>query len=284
MSRRRQLGASLLLGGVKGDVLGGQRGEACALRGDLTAPQEDLQRAQLGDEIAVPAGGLGLALQRPQLTAHFAKQVLNAQQAGLGGIESSLGALLAAPELQHSGSLFDDRPAFFGSGIQHRIDLALAHDHVLLPTDAGVAEQLLHVEKPAGDAVDRVLAVAGAEQDARHGDLGELDRQQSGGVVDGQGDLGPTQRRALGGAGEDDVVHLLAAHGAGCLRSEHPGDGVDDVGLAGPVGPDHHRDPRFELEGGGVGERLESFEGQRLQEHGARDPSRSTSPTPKNPV
>ena len=28
-----------------------------------------------------------------------------------------------------------------------------------------------------------------------------------------QADLGPAERRALGGAGEDDVVHLLAAHG-----------------------------------------------------------------------
>ena len=87
--------------------------------------------------------------------------------------------------------------------------------------------------------------------------------------------LGATERRPLGRAGEDDVVHLLAAHRTGGLGAQHPGDRVDHVGLARPVGSDHHRDPRLQLEGGRVGERLESFEGQRLQEHGARDHSRA---------
>ena len=54
-------------------------------------------------------------------------------------------------------------------------------------------------------------------------------------VVDREADLGPAQRRALGGAGEDDVVHLLRAHRRRGLGAEHPADGVDDVGLAGAV-------------------------------------------------
>ena len=56
---------------------------------------------------------------------------------------------LRRAELQHAGGLFDDRPALLRSGVEHRVDLALAHDHVLLSTDTGVAEQLLHVEQPA---------------------------------------------------------------------------------------------------------------------------------------
>ena len=59
----------------------------------------------------------------------------------------------------------------------------------------------------------------------------------------------------------------------GALRSEHPRDRVDHVRLARPVRPDDDRDTRLQLEGGGVGERLESFEGERLQEHSASDPS-----------
>ena len=275
-----QLGAQLLLRGMERQVLARERGEAGSQRGDLPAAQEDLQRAQLGDEVAVPAGGIGLAFERSQLAANLAQQILHTQQAGLGGVEAAFGSLLAAPELQDSGSLFDDRPPLLRPSIQHRVDLALADDHVLLPADTCIAEQFLHVEQPARDTVDRVFALAGAEQDSRHGDLGELDRQQPGRVVDGQRDLGPAERRPLRRAGEDDVVHLLAAHRAGCLRAEHPGDGVDHVGLAGAVGPDHHRDPRLELEGGCVGERLESFEGQRLQEHGSHDPSRPGSDPP----
>ena len=59
----------------------------------------------------------------------------------------------------------------------------------------------------------------------------------------------------------------------GRLGAEHPADGVDDVGLAAAVGPDHDRDPRLELERGRVGEGLEALEGERLQEHGRVDPS-----------
>ena len=40
---------------------------------------------------------------------------------------------------------------------------------------------------------------------------------------------------AAGGAGEDDVLHLAAAQRLGALLADHPGEGVDDVGLAGAV-------------------------------------------------
>ena len=154
-------------------------------------------------------------------------------------------------------------PALLGAGVEHGVDLALADDHVLLAADAGVGQQLLHVEQAARHAVDGVLAVAGAEQRAADRHLGELDGQQAGRVVDGEADLGPAERRALGRAGEDHVVHLLAAHGARRLRAEHPGDGVDDVRLARAVGPDDDGDARLELERGGVGEGLEALEGER---------------------
>ena len=149
-----------------------------------------------------------------------------------------------------------------GLAFNTAVDLTLADDDVLLAADAGVAEQFLNVEQPTCDAVDRILTLAGAEQDASHGDLRELDGQQSRRVVDGEGHLGPTQRRPLGGTREDHIVHLLAAHRAGSLSAQHPGDRVDHIGLARPVGSDHDRDPWLQLEGGRVGERFESFEGQ----------------------
>ena len=40
---------------------------------------------------------------------------------------------------------------------------------------------------------------------------------------------------AAGRAGEDHVLHLAAAQRLRALLAEHPGDGVDDVGLAGAV-------------------------------------------------
>ena len=131
---------------------------------------------QLVDHVAVAAGGVGLALERPELAADLAQQVLEPVEVLLGGGQAALAPLLAPAVLEHAGRLFDDRPPVLGAGVEHRVDLALADDHVLLATHAAVAQQLLDVEQPAGHAVDGVLAVAAAEQRAGDGDLGELDR------------------------------------------------------------------------------------------------------------
>ena len=85
-----------------------------------------------------------------------------------------------------------------------------------------VGQQLLDVEQAAGHAVDGVLALAGAEERAGERHLGELDGQEAGRVVDREAHLGPAEGGALVGAGEDDVVHLLAAHRRRGLRAEHP--------------------------------------------------------------
>ena len=126
-------------------------------------------------------------------------------------------------------------------------------------------QQLLHVEQPAGVAVDRVLRAAGAEHGPADRHLGVLDRQRAVGVVDGEQHLGPAQRRAAGGAGEDDVLHLAAAQRLGALLAHHPGERVDHVGLARAVRPDDAGDARLELQGGRGGEGLEPLEGQALQ-------------------
>ena len=147
--------------------------------GDLVAGEVDADRAQLLDQAAVAAGGVGLALQRRELAPDLAQQVVEAQEVALGGLEPALGALAALAELQDAGRLLDDRPAVLGAGVEHRVELALADDHVLLAADAGVGEQLLDVEQPARRAVDLVLRVTGAEQRAGDRDLAELDRQQA---------------------------------------------------------------------------------------------------------
>src|SRR3712207_7106530 len=51
-------------------------------------------------------------------------------------------------------------PPVLGTAVQHVVEAALADDRVQLAADAGVAQQLLHVEQAAGAAVDRVLALA----------------------------------------------------------------------------------------------------------------------------
>ena len=213
-------------------------------------------------------GGLGLALERPELAADLAQQVLHAQEVRLGRVESAFGLLLALAELEDTRRLFDDRPPVLRTGVENAIDLALADDHVLLPADARVGEQFLHVEQTTRCAVDRVLGLAATEQCAGDHDLAQFDSEHPVGVVDGDRHLGASERRSRRRAGEDDVVHLLTPHRLGGLGAEHPGDGVDDVRLARSVRADHDGDAGLERQGRALGKRLETLEGETFQEHG----------------
>ncbi len=270
----RRLGIERLEGGVElallfvadGQALGGGA-PATRQLGQFHPGQVAPNGQELGGDGVVRPGGRGLALEGADLASHLAHQIPQPLQVLGRGRQPPFGTLAAAAVLEHAGRLLNDGPAVFGPGIEHGVELTLADDHVLLAADARVREQLLHVEQPAGRAVNGVLAVAGAEQRARDRDLGEVDGQLARGVVDGQGDLGPAQRRAGGRPGEDDVLHLGRSERAGALGPEHPGDRIDHVGFATPIGPDHHGDPRLELQHGGVGERLESLHAERLQEH-----------------
>ena len=206
-----------------------------------------------------------MPFERLELAPDLAQQVGEAEQVAFGRLEPALRLLAPLPELQDAGGFLDDRPSIFGTRVQHLVELTLTDDHVLLATDTGVGEQLLDVEQPARRAVDHVLGFAGAEQRARDRDFGELDRQHTGRVVDGQRDFGTAERGPFGGAGEDDVVHLSAAQRARALGTEHPGDGVDDVRFPRAVRADNHAHTRLEVEGGLVGKGLEALQCQRSQ-------------------
>ena len=133
---------------------------------DLTAREVQLHRLELGDEPVVAAGRVGLAFERAQLAPHLAQQVGEAKQVALGRFESALRLLAPLAELEDARGFLDDRPPVFGPRVEHRVELALPDDDVLLAADARVGEQLLDVEQPARRAVDHVLGIAGAEEHA----------------------------------------------------------------------------------------------------------------------
>ncbi len=141
-----------------------------------------------------PPGHLGLAAQRLELATDLAEQVAEPGEVALGGVQLAQRLLLALAVLEHPGGLLDEAAAVLGGRVQDRVELALPDDHVHLAPDAGVAEQLLHVEQPAGLGVDGVLRPAVAEHRAADRDLGVLDRERAVGVVDGQ--LRPRRGRA----------------------------------------------------------------------------------------
>src|SRR5690606_18258314 len=68
-------------------------------------------------------------------------------------------------------------------------------------------------------------------------------------------------------AGEDHVVHGLAAQVLGRLLAHTPADRIHDVGLAASVGPNDRRDRRAEVDHAPVTERLETNDLDPLYAH-----------------
>ena len=195
--------------------------------------------------------------------------VRSVSRARLADIESSLRTAFSLRLRCLSTPAASSMNARRSSGRDSRIsdELALADDDVHLAADAGVGEQLLHIHQTATAAVDFVLAAAVAEHPAGDRHLGVLDRQCVVGVVDRDGDLGAAERRPRRRAGEDDVLHLAAAQSLGTLLAHHPGERVDHIGLARPVGADDAGDAWLEAQSRRRSKRLEALQGQTLEVH-----------------
>ena len=250
---------------------------------DLAAGQMHPQRLQLSEQVGVPPGRLSLLLQGAQPPSHLPQQVAHPGQVAVGGEQASLGPFPPLAVLENPGSLLHHHPAVGGTGVEHRVDLALGHDHVLLAAHARVGQQFDDVQQPARSAVQPVGRLAVAEQGAGYLDLAGRQGQHAVGVVDGQRHLGSAQWRLVGRAREDHVVHPRGADRARRLGTQDPCHRVHYVRLAAAVGADDHGDTRFQPDGGRLGEGLEALQRQRLQIHG-RDASSARSPFRASPA
>ncbi len=227
----------------------------------------DRDRVGVGGELLVPLGHLRLLPKRLQLPAELGEHVLQAQEVLVEPRQLAFGALLALAVLRDPGGLLDVLAALLGPGGQDALELPLPDDGVEGAADTALGQELLDVEQAHDLAADPVLAVARAEDRPADLDLAHRHRDQAGGVVDHQLDLGHPEGGALRAPGEDHVGHLAAAEGSRPLLAEHPADRVDEVGLARPVGADDHRDTGRELQCRLVGERLEAAHLEGSEEH-----------------
>jgi hypothetical protein len=118
--------------------------------------------------------------------------------------------------------LLDQQPPVARLGGHDRLDPALGDDRVHLLAQTGVGEDLEHVDEAALRAVDAVLALPRAVEPP-------CDRDLARGQVDGpvavvEHDLHLGLRACLDAvrAGEDDVLHRLAADGQRRLLAHRP--------------------------------------------------------------
>src|SRR5690606_36839809 len=152
--------------------------------------------AYVGLDGRSPTRHLGLAPEGFELAPDLGEEVVEPGQVALGRVELAKRFLLALAVLQDTGGLLDETAAVLRRRVEDRVELPLADDDVHLATDAGVAEQVLDVEKAARRPVDGVLRPTVAEHRAADGDFGVVDRQGAVAVVDRQLHLGAPQRRA----------------------------------------------------------------------------------------
>jgi hypothetical protein len=124
--------------------------------------------------------------------------------------------------LAEPGRLLDQEPPLARARHHDLLDLALRDHRVHLLAEPGVGEHLDHVDQPAAGAVQPVLALAVALEPANDRDLGEARVEPPVRVVDHDLDLRRAGSLDTVPAGEDHVLHELAAHRERRLLAERP--------------------------------------------------------------
>ena len=112
-----------------------------------------------------------LALERCQLFLDFHKDIVDAREIDLGGLELGLGKALFGFVFRNSGGFVDDRAAIRGLGTQNLSDASLFDDGVRIRPEANTHEEFLYIAQPSSAAIDEIVALARAVQPAANYDF-----------------------------------------------------------------------------------------------------------------
>ena len=264
---RSELALGLVARGTRGSRRLLRRRELPRGRAKCVARQLEPRLERLPLDPRVQLRRLRLALQRPQPRSRLALDVQGTREVVLRALELQLSAPAPLAVLPEPGRLLDQEATVARLRVDDRLDSSLRHDRVHLLAEPGVGQRVDHVDEAAARSVQAVLALAVAVQPPHDRDLRELGRQPAVAVVDHDLDLGGRARRKPVAAGEDHVLHRLAAHRQGRLLAERPQHRVRHIRLARPVRADDHRHAGGEVELRPVGEGLEALQADRTQVH-----------------
>ncbi len=226
------------------------------------------QRLQVAGDLVTFLGTFGLAPKIAEPRAQLGDNILHAGQVLLRRFQAAhrRGALdLVAADPRR---LLEERAALFGRHAQRTVDQPLADDGVGTLAQPGLREEIDDILQAHPLAIDDVFVVAVAIGAPRHLDLGEVDGNLAGAVVQRDGDLGQVETRLFVAAREDDVTRLARAQQAEALLAQTPAHCIDNVALAAAVRADDGRHPRVKDELGAAGKRLEALDNDALDSHG----------------
>ncbi len=234
------------------------RGEARSQRVPTPGQHQLEEAAVLPFGLLVAARGARLALERAQRALDLGDDVVEPHEVGGRLLELHLGEPLAHLVAGDAGGLFEELAPLLRLAGEDQPDLPLLDHRVGADAEPRVHQQVAHVLEPHGAAVQPVLALAAAEDPPAQGDAAVLGAGRARVGLELESDLGHTERLALLGAVEDDVLHRAAAQALGALLAQHPRHGVGEIALPAPVGPDDRGDPAGEPDAHRIDERLEA--------------------------
>src|SRR5581483_7626900 len=207
-----------------------------------------------------------------ELLLDFLAHVAHAVEVLARGLDAGLGFLAALLVARDAGGLLEVRAQLFGMRFDDVGNDALLDDRIAARAEARAEEQVGDVAAAAAHAVQEIIRLRIAPDDALYGNLvvgGVLAADRAVGVVEHQFNRGLSDRLASAGAGENHVGQRLAAQTAGRALAHHPADRVDHVGFAAAVGPDDAGEIGGEVQDRRIDERFETGQLDGGQAHGS---------------
>ena len=203
LGRRRRGRLQLLANGVclRGDAL-----QVCDDATGVVYLQGQLKGPNLTGMGLVSCRSLRLRPELLQLRRELCQDVGDPQEVGGRVPEAAL--RLTAPPLvaRQARSLLQELPALFRTGVEHAVDLALSNQRVRPAAQPRPEKQHLDVAQPADGVIEEELPLPAAVGPTHHRHFGVVDRQDTGIVVDREGNFGLPHSPAGFAATKDEIV------------------------------------------------------------------------------
>ena len=199
-------------------------------------------------------------LKLVQLVVDLEKQVFNAGQVLLGGIQFIFGLFLTCFINGYAGGLLQHAAAAVVLVFDDIVNHAEFNDGIAVGADAGVQEKVLYIFQAALYVVEAVFTFAALIEFTRYGNGIELGGKQVARILEGKAHLRQAAGRACFGPVEHQAFEVLTTQVTDLLLTDHPADTVHDVAFTATIGPDNAGNAFVEIERRLVGKALKTLD------------------------